>query len=138
MERNAAVLAKALRAWEMDAGESFTDYYLSGAVKPVSWAFWLLGKGFVGKANPLITRINNGERYIDQDEMFHVFYDPDRQSWDDWDHADRIYFKDFKLWAEFLTASDRYFDDICAWLKDKYDDCVEAGWNKDQIEWWKE
>lgn len=54
MERTIEAMAARIRKWEMRAGESFTDYYMHDKVKNVSWAFWLLGKGFNERANELI------------------------------------------------------------------------------------
>lgn len=120
IERDVQKLAQTLRDWEMDAGESFTDYYMDARVKPVSWAFWLLGKGHTEKANKLIDAITARD-YIDQTELFHIHYS-DEISWSDWDAADAIYFKDFLIWADFLCASDRYFNDIKGWLEDWFKD----------------
>ena len=118
-ERNAEVLAKQIRAWEMRAGESFTDYYMDGHVKPVSWAFWLLGAGYTEKANFLIDVITkDGGTSLDQTEMFHIHYN-DEVSWTDWDAGNAIYEKDFLIWAQFLVASDRYWKDIDEWLTEE-------------------
>lgn len=40
------VLKDRIIAWEHDAGESFTDYFMHDNVADRSWAFWLLGKGY--------------------------------------------------------------------------------------------
>lgn len=116
--RDPETLAKQLRAWELDNGEGFTDYYMDGYVKPVSWAFWLLGKGYVIKANMLIDKITHSE-YLDQDELFHIHYSDDIEWGPDqkgFDAAEAVYEKDFLIWVEFLCASDRYFKDIAEWL----------------------
>lgn len=117
MERNALALANKMRAWELDAGESFTDYYMDGRVKPVSWVFWLLGKGFTEKANMLIDKIQAGERYIDQTEMFHINFNDEMDWWKE--PTEDLYFADFMIWAEFLIASDRYWKDISEWFEEK-------------------
>lgn len=124
IERDVQKLAQTLRDWEMDAGESFTDYYMDDRVKPVSWAFWLLGKGYTEKANKLIDDIT-ARRSVGQMDTFHIHY-ADGMSWSDWDAADATYFKDFLIWADFLCASDRYFKDIKEWLEDWFKDDDEC------------
>lgn len=116
-------LAQKIRDWEMDAGESFTDYFMEGRVNESNWAFWLLGKGFTQKANWLINEIAK-KSYIDQVEKFHIHYS-DEISWSDWDSADAIYFKDFLLWAEFFLGSDIYTARINEWFKEQEADLEE-------------
>lgn len=106
-------------------GECFTDYYMDNYVKEVSWAFWLLafdGGRHSNRANILIDKITARES-IGQEEKFHLFYDPE-MSWgsthDEWLATEEVYLQDFQLWAGFLTASDRYFDDIRNWLTEQH------------------
>lgn len=110
LTKDAATLAKRIREWELNVGESFTDYYMDDRVKEVSWAFWLLGKGYKERANVLIDMITNRES-IDQQLKFEVHLTSG-----DWN--EEFYLKDIALWAEFLTASDRYFKDISEWFED--------------------
>lgn len=118
VSRVPAELAVQIRDWEIRAGESFTDYYMDDRVKPVSWAFWLLGKGYTEKANYLIDAITVKES-LDQTELFHINYS-DEIEWgpgqEGWSAAEVIYESDFLIWAEFLCASDRYFKDIESWM----------------------
>lgn len=119
MERTIEALAAKIRSWELDAGESFTDYYMHDRVKNVSWAFWLLGKGFSERANTLIDLIQSGQQYIDQ-ELLYELYDQDitegESSWDE-----EVHKKNILVWAEFLIASDRYWKDIAGWFADQTD-----------------
>lgn len=124
VSRKPAELAKQIRDWERQAGESFTDYYMDDRVKEVSWAFWLLafdGGRHSDRANYLIDELT-ARKSLGQEEKFHLFYDPE-MSWgsthDEWLAAEEVYFQDFMLWAEFLTASDRYFNDIEDWLTEQ-------------------
>lgn len=121
VSRNPVELAKQIRAWERQAGESFTDYYMDDHVKEVSWAFWLLafdGGRHSDRANYLIDEVT-AKQSLGQEEKFHLFYNPE-MSWgsthEEWLAAEEVYLQDFMLWAEFLTASDRYFKDIEDWL----------------------
>lgn len=110
MEKNKQVLAEAIHKWEQNAGESFTDYFMHDRVKDVSWAFWLLGKGYSERANMLIDLIQAGNKCIDQELLYHLHM---TEEWDE-----ELYSKDIDLWADFLTASDRYFKEIEGWFKD--------------------
>lgn len=125
VSRDPKELAKQIRQWENRAGESFTDYYMDNYVKEVSWAFWLLafdGGRHRDRANYLIDKITLRES-LDQGEKFHLFYYED-MSWgtthDEWLATEQVYLQDFVLWAEFLAASDRYFNDISGWLIEQH------------------
>lgn len=100
-------------AWEFEAGESFIDHFMDDNVKPVSWAFWLLGKGYKEHANKLINMIQAQER-PDQHELFEMHtYElgPDNFDGD-------LYEKDLLICAEFLTDSERYLKAIEEWFKE--------------------
>lgn len=125
VSRDPKELAKQIRQWENRAGESFTDYYMDNYVKEVSWAFWLLafdGGRHRDRANYLIDKLTLRES-LDQGEKFHLFYYED-MSWgtthDEWLATEQVYLQDFVLWAEFLAASDRYFNDISGWLTEQH------------------
>lgn len=109
MEKNKLVLKEKILSWEANAGESFTDYFMHNRVKDVSWAFWLLGKGYEERANILINKIQAGEKCIDQETLYHIHMDV-------WDEEE--FHKDVELWADFLTASDRYFNEVKAWFEE--------------------
>ena len=110
ISKNAEELAVKILEWEYKAGESFVDYFMDGKVLPVSWAFWLLGKGYSKHANTLIDLLTAKQR-PDQDIKFSVNVDYESGSWDQ-----EAYEKDVLLYAEFLTASDRYFKTISEWF----------------------
>lgn len=115
MIRTKEALAAKIVEWEFSAGESFTDYYMHDHVKDVSWAFWLLGKGFVTRANTLIDLIQAGKKCIDQELLYNLHdhmqaYVNDQEA----AHTDNVL-----LWAEFLVASDRYWKDITKWFSEQ-------------------
>jgi hypothetical protein len=115
MERSAEVLAVKIREWEMNAGESFTDYYMHDKVKDVSWAFWLLGKGFTERSNELIDLIQAGNKCIDQELLYDLYGDTyNGGEWTEDTHQHNIL-----LWAEFLVASDRYWKSITEWFAEQ-------------------
>ena len=110
IERTIAGLASTIRNWELTAGESFTDYYMHDRVKNVSWAFWLLGKGFQARANFLIDMITISS-YLEQEILYELYGDP--ENW-----TEETHFQNVELWAEFLIASDRYWNEIVQWFKE--------------------
>lgn len=114
MERTIEAMAARIRKWEMRAGESFTDYYMHDKVKNVSWAFWLLGKGFNERANELIDLIQSGERCIDQELLYELYGD----SYNGGIWTEETHMQNVELWAEFLIASDRYWNEIVQWFKE--------------------
>jgi hypothetical protein len=119
MERTQIALADKIREWELSAGESFTDYYMHDSVKDVSWAFWLLGKGFTERANELIDLIQAGETCIDQELLYEIYPQDITEGESSWDSD--IHSANICLWAEFLVASDRYWKDITEWFADQND-----------------
>ncbi|ADG59912.1 hypothetical protein Acj9p012 [Acinetobacter phage Acj9] len=125
--------AKRIQNFELEAGERFTDYFMDSEVFYTSFAFWLLGKGFQERANEQINEINRkgGPRnFSDQALMFDIHTAPLREfegrmvCWhlDAGQEYDDALQKDYLLWAEFLTSSDRYKEPF-----DKYLENFEAG-----------
>lgn len=104
--------------WECEAGESFTDYYMHDNVREVSWAFWLLGKGFVERANEILNQHSVAKYSLDQEILFDIYpsYEGEDCSWNE-----ENYHKNIRLWAEFLVSSDIYLQRITEWF-DNYPD----------------
>lgn len=105
--RNVDAMAKAIRDWELDAGEGFTDYFLDNWAFG-SWAYWLLGKGHTEWANKIIN-INESKGYVDQEDKFEFFpsYVECDKYGERWEEEE--YMKNVRVWAEYLTESDQYF-----------------------------
>jgi hypothetical protein len=102
IERTVDAMVEAIRNWEMDAGEGFTDYFMDNW--PVgSWAYWLLGKGHTQWANNIIN-LYEKKQYVDQDTKFEWF---DTYQEGDWNED--VYLRNVRVWAEFLVESDQYF-----------------------------
>lgn len=125
--------ADRIQNFELEAGECFADYFMDDEVFYTSFAFWLLGKGFHERANAQINEINRrgGPRnFSDQELMFNIHTAPlgligDKTyplALDAGDEFDEALQKDYMLWAEFLTSSDRYKVPF-----DKYLENFEAG-----------
>lgn len=100
-------IADKIIAWEHDAGESFTDYFMHGSVRDVSWAFWLVGKGFTERGNEILNLVNSGETCLDQELLYDIHpsyeYTEKTETW----NQDN-YNKNVLLWAEFLISTDIY------------------------------
>jgi hypothetical protein len=111
-------LIKSIRDWEVDAGESFKDYFLHDNVKALSWSFWLLGKGFTEHALQLINKIDEGKTYFDQEELFDIYpeYTYDEVGNETW--SDENYDKNVEIWAEFLIATKSYQKRVISFFKD--------------------
>ena len=123
--------ANRIRNFECSAGECFLDYYFSTKVKSVSWAFWLLGKGYLERANMIINEVTKfGDKYNACEVLYFVNYAPIKVDVDGnkhvvemhWDEGYKEYFLDCQLWSEFLISSDRYKGDFDKWLNN-----VESG-----------
>lgn len=100
-------MANRIKDWESNAGEGFTDYFMHDNVRDVSWAFWLLGKGFVERANEILNQINSGEKCLDQELLYEVY------EVHDWTKkSQEAYYKNILLWAEFLISTQIYKDRV--------------------------
>jgi len=97
-------LATKILKWENDSGESFTDYFMHDHVKNVSWAFWLLGKGFHEFALVIIRELEKGEKYIDQETLYEIH----SEETDSYENHE----KNVLIWAEFLVATDSYVERV--------------------------
>ena len=108
IERTVDAMIKAIRDWELDAGEGFDDYFM--ASWPCgSWFYFLLGKGHTEWANKLINDYEQ-KGYVCQEEQFNWF---DAYTYNengvDTGWSEEIYLKNVRVWAEFLVESDQYF-----------------------------
>ena len=116
------ITGQLLRDWEMDAGESFTDYFLHSQDNLFKFGQWLIKNGHPERGAEIVKHCEES-RFEDQD-MFHVHYDQE-MSWGDWDAADAIYTKDFHLWAAFINDDERLRARFISWWKD---------WNREDEE----
>lgn len=124
IERNVDAMVKAIRGFELKAGESFTDYFLDN-YKLGSWAYWLLGKGHTEWANFLINANERGA-YIDQEEKFEFFNcypDANEESEGAW--SEEEYLKNVRVWAEYLTESDQYYRRVNEFISEYFEPTEE-------------
>lgn len=110
-------LAEKIRDWEMDAGESFTDYFMHDRVYAVSWAFWLAGKGYTDKANEIIHEVESGNKCIDQELLFYVVPNID------W--TEEVNFQNILIWSDFLLATKTYVKRVTEFFNEYEKDLQE-------------
>lgn len=108
IERNVDAMVEAIRNFEVEAGEGFTDYFLDNY--PLgSWAYWLLGKGHTEWANNIINK-NEAGGYVDQELKFEYFNSyPHETETSSGSWCEETYLKNVRVWAEFLVESDQYY-----------------------------
>ncbi len=110
---NIQELVEQIRNFEIEAGESFTDYFMHDRVKALSWSFWLLGKGYKEHALNIIKGLEKGETYFDQEVLFDIYpeyiYEEENNNhkWDETAHD-----KNVEIWAEFLLATPSYVERV--------------------------
>ncbi len=109
-------LVDKIREWEVDAGESFNDYFTHDNVYNISWAFWLIGKGFVEHGNAIVEEHNkegNTTHYVGQEELYEVHPEHEDENW-----SEENYLKNVALVAEFLLATSIYRKRLKEWADD--------------------
>lgn len=107
-------MSERIRNWEVNSGESFTDYFMHDNVNQVAWSFFLLGKGFNTHANILIDKIGKEGTncYIDQEDLFDI-HGAESGVWDE-----RLYDMNVAVWSEFLVSSNVYYDKVMEFFND--------------------
>lgn len=103
-------LTETIKDWELDFGESFPDYFMHDNVNDQSWAFFLLGKGYVERANQIIDEILKGNKCIDQELLYEVY---PMDNWTEEQHS-----KNVSLWAEFLVSVPYYMEKVTKFLEE--------------------
>jgi hypothetical protein len=111
IERNVESMIKAIRDWELEAGESFTDYFLDNYALG-SWAYFLIGTGEYADWGNTIIKVKNETvgGYVDQDVKFEWFDPYCNEGLPGW--CEETYLKNVKVWAMFLIASDEYYERV--------------------------
>lgn len=104
-------LFQKIREWEIDVAESFNDRFSHDNISDQSWAFWLLGKGYIEHANKIIDEILKGEKCIDQVLLYDVYTDDL-----EWEEA---LDNNTKLMAEFLTSTPYYTNKVTEFFNEE-------------------
>jgi hypothetical protein len=101
---------KDLRNWEMEAGESFLDYF-GASLNEFVFMIWCHGKGYITGEQLLAFESDNpcGTGYLYGDEEYSVV-----QEIDNWEVG---YQKAFRILSEFLCATETYQTRVDEFLK---------------------
>lgn len=109
-------LVKKIRDWEMDAGESFYDYFAHDSINNVSWAFWLIGKGFKEHGNAILEE-HIKENYVEQEELYNIY--PEYVGDSDHDWSEENYEKNLTIMVEFLLDTPIYTKRVMDWFEEQ-------------------
>lgn len=101
-------LVDLIRKWEMDAGESFTDYFLDmySYHDDDGWLLFLKEKGFtslLAEIKDSCYTFKDGSVSLCTDQQ--LKFEPFSSAQEEWDED--VYRKDVALWAEFIRSSAR-------------------------------
>lgn len=117
-----------IRNWEMDAGESFLDYF-SSRLNVANLLFWAMGKGYIDE-DGFKEWERNDDSYISSDDIIFGIYPfsiiklEDGDSWNE-DGYERA----MKVLAEFLASSKTYQKRVDNFLSNidniKFDDVLK-------------
>ncbi len=116
-------LVEKIRDWENDAGEGFYDYFAHDRVANISWAFWLIGKGFTDHGKAIVAEHNkegNTNHYVGQDELYDIYptYEGINE-YGDPKYVEENYEKNLLLMAEFLLATPIYTERVMTWFEEQ-------------------
>lgn len=107
---NIEQLVEAIRDWECDAGESFTDYFLDSYSYDDAWLEFLESKGF----HALVQEIKDDTFILHTGKVLgccdqQLKFEPYNSAWEacgnQWSEDE--YRRDVALWAEFILADER-------------------------------
>jgi hypothetical protein len=118
-----------IRNWEHEHGESFYDYFAHDRISNVSWAFWLIGKGYKEHGNAILEEHNkegNTTHYVGQEELYNIYPEyVGRNQYGDPDFSDENYEKNLAIMAEFLVDTPIYTKRVMDWFKQYDEENVE-------------
>lgn len=115
MEDKINKLHKRLLRWENSRGESFYDYFAHDYIKHSDWAYWLLGKGHIYRANKILESLDKlGNSY---DQVFLFVINPIDYKTDSQETICKIHSENMRLMAEFLCVSDMYNKKVNTFLR---------------------
>lgn len=119
--KTVAQMVDEIRDWEMDAGESFTDYFLDRYSYCGTWLEFLESKGYHDLAQEIRDDgyiLSNGEKLscTDQQLKFEPHNTAHENAGGQWDEDE--YRKDVALWAEFILADAAILKDYEEFMKE--------------------
>lgn len=101
--------------WEIEAGETFMDYFMQTNVDDGAWAYWLLAKGYVKHANNIIMELLAGEKDLPQDVLYEVYDEREGEN----GYSEENIVKNIELMAEFLVETPQYLEKLNKFLENK-------------------
>ena len=112
---------EAVRNWEMDAGESFLDYF-DGSINLTNFVSWSLGKGYMTEEKFHAWEAEeynfiSGDEILFSEEEFSIVREPEF-TFNDRDNHDKEYDKAQMILAEFLSSSKTYQKRVDEFLKE--------------------
>jgi len=114
-------LVEKIRQWEVDAGESFNDYFAHDNISNISWAFWLIGKGFKEHGNAILaehSKPGNDLHYVGQEELYDIYPTYVGQNeYGDPKWIEENYEKNVLIMAEFLLDTPIYTKRVLDWFE---------------------
>lgn len=124
---------KDIRNWEMDAGESFLDYFGSN-LNESNLLFWAMGRGYIDEEGFKAwekDKYSSGDSIIYGEEPYSIVKESDE------DKDEDGYEKAMKILAEFLASSDTYQKRVGHFLSDihpiKLEDAIRYYWQNERI-----
>lgn len=116
---NIIEMVEQIRDWELDAGESFTDYFLDKRRYEAAWLEFLESKGYHElvqeiKEDVYVCRDGTVLGCTDQQLMYEPYSFAQENDGGPWDED--IYRKDVALWAEFILMHEDIHQEYVAFL----------------------
>lgn len=112
-------LVERIREWEMDAGESFTDYFFDRYSYDGAWLDYLDNKGFYELVQEIKQdryTLTTGHVLLCTDQQ--LKFEPYNSNWEaangSW--SEEEYRKDVALWAEFILADAEIYEECDQFL----------------------
>ena len=118
-------IVKTISTWEVEAGESFSDYFMHDNINDRHWAEWLESKGFTERAELIKLELDAGETCLDQQLLFEVHssvviddYENSSAFGTTWPNIIENYDKDITLWAEYIHSNPELYMKFVEFIKD--------------------
>lgn len=128
LEKNIVIYAERIRDWELEAGESFNDYFMHDYTDYENWGHFLIDHGLVQRGELILKwYIKDEINKQDQNTLFNMysgtlkysaeydtFYFDDDEFEGDWEE---LYHKDMLLFAEYILSDEDRKEDFDIWYK---------------------
>lgn len=112
---NITELVSAIRKWEMDAGESYCDYFFDRFSYDGKWNNFLLSKGFKELVDEI--EYESGESSFGCTDQ-QLKFEPYSSAADDW--SEEVYRLDVALWAEFILNNPNIFEEHVEFVEEYF------------------